>query len=337
MTGYGRGAAASDAGRAVVEIRTVNNRFADVQTRLGNEWNAMEPHLRERIGRAIVRGRAQVSVDWSATRREAPRLTINAEAVADLARQWVAIVNRLRGEAVGGSPAIELPPLTAEAILRVPGVLESGAGQDAGAADALPATDAEEDGASEPDRDDAAAAPGGSFAAPPGSPEALILAAAEEALAALERQRAAEGSRLRDDFLARLEEVERLVGVAEQFADEVVTAGREKLRARWEELSAQAGIEVDSGRLEMELLQIADRADVTEEVVRLRSHVAEARAAFAESNAEPVGKRLDFLMQEFAREANTIGSKARGTEVTRAVVDLKHEIEKMREQVQNLV
>src|SRR5690606_34950160 len=139
----------------------------------------------------------------------------------------------------------------------------------------------------------------------------------DAALAQLDEQRAAEGARLRDDMLARLDAIARLVAAIEGRAGDAVAAARERLRSRWEELSAGTGVVVDAPRLEMEMALLADRADVTEELVRLRSHLEEAARALAPDDPEPVGKRLDFLMQEFSREANTIGSKARATDVTR--------------------
>jgi uncharacterized protein (TIGR00255 family) len=117
----------------------------------------------------------------------------------------------------------------------------------------------------------------------------------------------------------------------------VVNRYRQRLHERWEEICEGTGILVDKGRLEAEGMALADKADVTEEIVRLRAHLHAFDAILAPANEEAAGKPLDFLLQEFFREFNTIGSKARDVEVTSMVLKAKHELEKMREQAQNLV
>jgi uncharacterized protein (TIGR00255 family) len=113
-------------------------------------------------------------------------------------------------------------------------------------------------------------------------------------------------------------------------------AARERLRKRAEQLNLETGI-LDEARLHQEIVIAADRLDITEEIVRLRSHVDQFREIVAAGGrGSPVGRRLDFLMQEFAREANTIGSKGNDSPVAHQVVELKTELERMREQVQNI-
>ena len=111
---------------------------------------------------------------------------------------------------------------------------------------------------------------------------------------------------------------------------------RERLRRRAEQLRQEAGI-LDEARLHQEIVLAADRLDVSEELVRLRSHVEQFRRILEEAGpGKPVGRRLDFLLQEFGREANTIGSNASDAPVAHTIVELKTEIERLREQVQNL-
>jgi uncharacterized protein (TIGR00255 family) len=159
---------------------------------------------------------------------------------------------------------------------------------------------------------------------------AASLALLGEALLELAQFRDSEGDRLRDaleqrcaglvDFAARV--TERLPEV------------RARMRAKLLERVAQLVSEVDHDRLEQELAVLAQRLDVDEEIDRLRGHVAEVRKAFG--GHEPAGRRLDFLMQELNREANTLSSKSQDIETTRAAVDMKVLIEQMREQVQNI-
>ncbi len=168
---------------------------------------------------------------------------------------------------------------------------------------------------------------------PPVDVEPLAEAAGElldRTLANLRSMRASEGERIADMLSARLEDVLRIAaGVRERMP--VVL---EHVARRQRERLARLDVEADPGRLETELAIISQKLDVDEELDRLESHVSEIRQALASD--EPVGRRLDFLMQELNREANTLGSKSADGDTTRAAVDLKVLIEQMREQVQNV-
>ena len=163
-----------------------------------------------------------------------------------------------------------------------------------------------------------------------------LLGALATAIEELDAMRVREGAALERDLCERLELV---VGLSESLAarSEVVReAARERLRKRTEQLELETGI-VDEARLHHEIVLAADRLDVTEEIVRLRSHVDQFREIVdGAATGVPVGRRLDFLMQEFGREANTIGSKGNDSPIAHQVVELKTEIERMREQVQNV-
>jgi uncharacterized protein (TIGR00255 family) len=163
---------------------------------------------------------------------------------------------------------------------------------------------------------------------------APMLAAAQallaDALAELARFRDSEGGRLRDALEQRCG---GLVEFAARVADRLPEV-RARMRARLLERVAQLVADVDHERLEQELAILAQRLDVDEEIDRLRGHVTEVRKTF--DDQEPAGRRLDFLMQELNREANTLSSKSQDIETTRAAVDMKVLIEQMREQVQNV-
>ena len=159
-----------------------------------------------------------------------------------------------------------------------------------------------------------------------------VQAVAQQALDAFVAMRAAEGEKLRADVENRLTAVETLVGQIEQQSAGRVQAYSEKLYARLQELLGDRSI--DEGRLVTEAAIFADKTAIDEETVRLHSHVAQYREILALD--EPIGRKLDFLTQELNREANTIGSKCQDVAVTRLVVELKSEIEKIREQIQNI-
>jgi len=160
--------------------------------------------------------------------------------------------------------------------------------------------------------------------------------ALERALGALEAMREAEGASLQAELEGRLDRVLELVGQFDARSGLVVEAAKERLKKRAEQLKQETG-SFDDARLHQEIVIAADRLDITEELVRLRSHVDQFRAILAEADVgSPVGRRLDFLLQEMGREANTVGSKANDAPLAHDVVELKTELERIREQVQNV-
>ena len=155
---------------------------------------------------------------------------------------------------------------------------------------------------------------------------------ADEALGKFVSMREAEGQRLTEDILSRLAEVEKLVGLAEERSPQTVEAYRERLAAKIQEVLADR--QIDETRIITEAAIFADRVAVDEETVRLHSHIAQFKEILESGGC--VGRKLDFLVQELNREANTIGSKAQDAQMARIVVALKSNIEKIREQIQNL-
>ena len=144
------------------------------------------------------------------------------------------------------------------------------------------------------------------------------------------RQR--EGERLRADMLSKLETIEGLVSVVEERSPQTVREYRQRLEARLRELLEDRN--VDEQRLSTECAIFADKTAVDEETVRLRSHIAQFRTMLEDGS--PIGRKMDFLIQEFNRESNTIGSKCNDAQLASVVVELKSEIEKIREQLQNV-
>jgi uncharacterized protein (TIGR00255 family) len=152
----------------------------------------------------------------------------------------------------------------------------------------------------------------------------------DKTLAALDDMRASEGRRIGDMLESRCADIEQIAAMVRKRMPVVLAASRAKQKERIDKLD----VEADPARLEVELALIAQKIDVDEELDRLESHLVEIRDALGEG--KPVGRRLDFLMQELNREANTLGSKSADTETTKAAVDLKVLIEQLREQVQNV-
>jgi len=159
--------------------------------------------------------------------------------------------------------------------------------------------------------------------------EAAIRAATDGLVAA----RASEGARLAEDLTGRVRALEAMVEAVARRAPEVVRAYADRLRARVAELLA--GIPVDEARIATEVAVFAERSDIAEELTRLRSHLAQFRQTLTEDHGT-AGRKLEFLLQEMARETNTIGSKANDLEIARMVIAMKGELESMREQVQNV-
>ncbi len=159
-----------------------------------------------------------------------------------------------------------------------------------------------------------------------------IVAVAEEALKDFDAMRLREGEKLREDVLSKLGAIDSLVSIVEQESPKTLEDYRARLESKMAEVLGSAGI--DENRILAEAAIFADRIAVDEETVRLRSHMSQLKTMICGDS--PTGRKIDFLIQEFNREANTIGSKCQNSNIAHVVVDLKSEIEKIREQIQNI-
>jgi uncharacterized protein (TIGR00255 family) len=283
MTGFSTAEARAGSFRLVWEIRSVNHRFLELGFRLPDELRAVEPECRELVAAAIKRGKVDCTLKLATGER--------GEAAQQIAPGALSRLRALEDEVRRVFP--EAQPLTAEEVLRWPGVLEE------------PAENVEELGET-------------------------VKACLAAALRALTDARAREGARIADMLDKRNAGITALIAGIKPQLDAVQQRYRERLRERLQKLDVQAEPE----RLEQELALLAQRADVAEEIDRLASHVTEIRAILQRD--EPVGRRLDFVIQELNREANTFASKVQEEALTRVAVELKVLIEQMREQVQNL-
>lgn len=160
----------------------------------------------------------------------------------------------------------------------------------------------------------------------------VLQEAAEKALTAIDTMRSREGKALLDDLSMRKNDIEQAVASIREAVPAMVLEYRAKLASRLEQLLGDT--KLDAERLTQEVALMADRCDVTEEIVRLSSHFKQMEQTLRQT--EPVGRKLDFLMQEMNREVNTIGSKANDSAIANLVIHIKAEMEKMREQVQNI-
>jgi uncharacterized protein (TIGR00255 family) len=287
MTGYGSSERTSGGRRVRVEVRSVNQRFLELQIKTPRLLLPIEDRIRRSVESAVTRGRVTVFVDWSLEGlAAAPTLDPTA------ARAVVEALRKLGAE-------LSVPgDLDLATLARFPQIFESPEGS----------LDAEESWSSvEP-----------------------VLA---QAVADLVAMRAREGRALQNDVKARLDVIEGAVSSVERAAPEVTVALKARLSEKIRAL-IDATVPVDETRLAQEIAIAAERADFTEEVVRLAAHVVHARECLVSEG--PVGKRLNFLVQEMHREANTIGSKCGDAGISDAVLLLKEEIEKLREQVQNV-
>jgi len=279
MTAFAR----AESGGIVWEVRSVNQRYLDVNFKIPESLRFLEPALRDLLRSKIQRGKVDCLLRIDRKVDDPTNLRVNQGAVNKLlsATQHLAAI----------FPDARQP--TTLDLLNWPGVLEQ----------------------EEQDRD------------------ALgleITTTFSEGVKALAAMRAREGAELERIIRAKLLELADIVNSVRGEVTSIQDRQQQKIRARINELK----VDVDAGRLEQELVYQAQKSDVAEELDRLDTHVTEVQSTLGSKN--PAGRRLDFLMQELNREANTLSSKAIAANTTIAAVELKVIIEQMREQVQNI-
>lgn len=284
------------AGGFTLECRSVNSRFLDLTLKLPEDWRAHEPALRERVGKQLRRGKVELRL--GIVEDGASGTGIPTPSAAEPFLPALQAVQQTVLSALPGAAALSV----SEALQWI------------------------------------RQARGGST--PPRFTAAEVLAAADDCLRALQAARAREGASLVAVLLERIDTLEALATQAEPLVPATVARQQARFLERWTEALAAAapGAAVDATaareRALGEAAAYALRIDVAEELARLRSHLGEIRRLLLQGGE--LGKRLDFLIQELHREANTLGSKASGLELTAVAVDMKVAIEQMREQVQNI-
>jgi uncharacterized protein (TIGR00255 family) len=288
MTGFGRGSVSDGDFSISIELKTVNNRFLDVNLRLGGELQALEPDLKRLIQDRLSRGRVDVNLQYD--RSDEVLYELNRPLIAG----YLHAMKEMKSEfELGGDPDLNV-------IARLPNVLVT-----------------KRDELSEE-----------FFAA--------ARSAVSLALDDLELMRGKEGELLGQELSTRLDDIETLLGPIEAESGNIRDEYSERLGKRISELLSKSDsqIELDQARLAQEVAYLADRADISEEIARLKTHIEHFRQIMGEE--KEVGKRLDFLTQELNREANTITSKTSNMVVKEKALQIKSDIEKIREQVQNV-
>jgi uncharacterized protein (TIGR00255 family) len=288
MTGFGRGAVAGESFSVTVELKTVNNRFLDINLRLGNEVSALESDIKRWIGQRVTRGRVEVNLQYD--RSEEVSYDLNRNIVGG----YLSAMKVLKDEfGLAGEPDLNV-------VARLPNIFSTR--KEEPSADFMPAIE-----------------------------KAFTLALDE-----LESMRNKEGELLAIELDSRLAEIETHLGPIEAESATIADEHRERLNKKVAEILERAGMiaEIDQGRLAQEVTYLADRSDISEEIARLKAHTEHFRQIMREDR--DVGKRLDFLTQELNREANTITSKTGSIAVKENALAIKSEIEKIREQVQNV-
>jgi uncharacterized protein (TIGR00255 family) len=296
MTGFGRGEASDKRRKVTVEVKCVNHRYSDLNFRLPRDLGRLEEPLRRLVKAAVRRGR----VDLYLSMEEYPDTSRTVSVNTTLAKGYLDALRSLSAE-LGLQDEIRL-----EHVLRATDVFQA------------PAPNEEEQG----EQDD------------PVAP--LAAAATASALESMLAMREREGEALRTDIHSRLSRLEGLRSQIEARSSNLVPLWRDRLHTRIQDLLSAAPAGVDQGRLEQEVAIYADRSDISEELVRWRSHMGQMIAALDAAGDESVGRRLDFLCQETLREVNTVGSKALDSEIAGGIVAAKEELERVREQLQNI-
>ena len=338
MTGYGRATARTERYEITAEVHSVNHRYLETSVRLPRSFSYLEGKIKEQVQQAVSRGKVEVALTMQSIGSKDTTVEINHDVVMAYLRA-VAAENELLRES--GLPKNQI-------------VLGTAGSESGGATDALPLSTL----LRIPD----------AFQVQQVAEDADVIwsevqPVVTEALQQFVTMRQTEGERLAADVASHLENLESMTNRVEQLVPETVQQYYDKLYKKITELLGDRTVEesqqfcdflvqliiillhkkitellgdrtVEESRLVTETAVVAEKIAVDEELVRLHSHIAQFRG-FLEST-EPTGRKMDFLVQEMNREVNTTGSKSQSLEITKLVVDMKSEIEKIREQIQNI-
>jgi len=288
MTGYGRKELGDGAIHFTIEIRSLNNRYLDIQLKSPRALASLETRVKKAVQDRFSRGRFDIFISRNGDQEQAGMLTVNEA----LAGQYIRTLRDLktRYDLAGD---VELSTV-------------------AGFPDIISLKETKED---------------------PESLWEVLSQCLAQALEDLGRMRTEEGAALVKDIRVRLGSIERTIAGIRLKAPATVEQARKRMT---DALARLMNEQPDPVRVAQEIAMLAERTDVTEELTRLGSHISQFRAMLDDSSPEGVGRKLDFLIQEMGREINTIASKAMDAEISLDVVGVKAELEKIREQVQNI-
>lgn len=288
MTGFGRGEYKDDNYYFLVECKTINHKYADINIRMPRKILFLEEKVRNSVKNYIRRGRADIYIKFEVIGNEDISLKLDE----DLAAQYVDILKRIKDK-------FDLSDdISVMSVAKFPDVVST--------------EEKEED-------------------------EDIIWSklneAIEESFTRLKEMRTEEGNKLAEDIVMRCDYLSKYIEEIEGFSDRVVEDYREKLNTRISDLVEDPSV-IDESRLAQEVAIYADKSSITEEIVRFKSHIDQLKKTVIKN--ESIGRKIDFLIQEMNRETNTIGSKSSDLNITNLVVEVKSELEKIREQIQNI-
>ncbi len=288
MTGFGRGEYKDDNYQFLVECKTINHKYADINIRLPRKLSFLEDKARILVKDYIKRGRVDLYIKLDLLGSEDVNLKFDEE----LASQYVSILKQIKDK-------FDLvDDISVMNIAKFPDVIK---------------TEEKED-----DEDKL---------------WSMLKVALENALLKLKEMRSEEGKKLADDIQNRCDLLKNYIEEIEKYSYNVVIDYKEKLNNRISEILENPSI-VDESRLAQEVAIYADKSSITEEIVRFKSHIEQLKNTVVKN--ESIGRKIDFLIQEMNRETNTIGSKSSDLNITNLVVEVKSELEKIREQIQNI-
>lgn len=285
MTGFGHGEYENEGRKYVVEIKSVNHKYGDINIRLPKFLNSIEDQIRKRIASVISRGKIDVFINFENYSSQGTNIRINKE----LAKEYINELKAL-AEETGLEFNVNLIDIS-----KLPEILKI-----------------EEDGNEEKIADE-------------------VMVALDNALEKFISMREIEGKKLVEDIEERIHLIEGKIEEIKKYSGNLVEEYIEKLQTRINELLKT---EVDETRLMQEIVFFSDKSSIEEELTRLESHISQFLNLI--KTTSPIGKKIDFLIQEINRETNTIGSKANCLEITNRVIEIKTEVENIREQIQNI-
>ena len=287
MTGYGRATHESEGREYIIEIKSVNNRFSDINIKMPRTLNFLEEKIKKEMLNTVSRGKIDIYITFNNNSDLGKKININTE----IAKKYIEELKKLSqdSEIIDNISIMEITKLPDVLNIRV------------------------EESAEE-------------------IIEKELLIALNKAISSFVDMREKEGSKIKQDLERRIEviseKIEKVSNISTGLVEEYIV----KLEARIKEL-LKIDV-VDQTRLAQEVVIYSDKCSVEEEITRLKSHIFQFLNLLNENKA--IGKKLDFLIQEMNRETNTIGSKANNLEITNYVVDIKTELENIREQIQNI-
>ena len=288
MTGFGRGEYKDDNYQFLVECKTINHKYADINIRLPRKLSFLEDKARILVKDYIKRGRVDLYIKLELLGSEDVNLKFDEE----LATQYVSILKQIKDK-------FDLvDDISVMNIAKFPDVIK---------------TEEKED-----DEDKL---------------WSMLKVALENALLKLKEMRSEEAKKLAEDIQNRCDLLKNYIEDIEKYSYNVVIDYKEKLKNRISDMLEDPSI-IDESRLAQEVAIYADKSSITEEIVRFKSHIEQLKNTVVKN--ESIGRKIDFLIQEMNRETNTIGSKSSDLNITNLVVEVKSELEKIREQIQNI-